>query len=242
MVTLFEMPRSSWGLLNPSPFCAKVEVFLRMFGEPYRTEHTLLLGRTPRGKLPYILDAGQVIPDSEDILAHLQATRGDRLGEAAVSNERRHVCHLLRRTAEESLYFAVVSERWRDERVLEAYAASLFPILPPFVRRLPTELARRKLLAQLYQQGYGRHPLAAVQDKAARDLDAFASVLGQEPYFTGETPRAIDAAMFGSLANLWYIPVETRMRRHLGGHQNLVAFLERMRLRYAPELPVPGVV
>jgi glutathione S-transferase len=230
------MPRCSWGLLNPSPFCAKVEVFLRMFGEPYRTEHRLLPNGTPRGKLPWIDDGGRAIPDSEDILAHLVATRGDRLGEASITPERQHACHLVRRTVEESLYFALVCERWRDQPTLQSYAEALFPKLPAPLRRMVTRIARRGMLAQLHQQGYGRHPLAAVQDKARRDLDAIASVLADRPFYTGDQPRAIDAATFGSLSNLWYIPVSTPIRQHLAGHANLVGFIERMRERYASEL------
>jgi hypothetical protein len=50
----------------------------------------------------------------------------------------------------------------------------------------------------------------------------------------------VDAAVFGQLANLWYVPVETPLRTALAGHPNLVAFLERVRVGWAAEAAAVG--
>ena len=47
----------AFGLMNASPFCMKVEVFLRLAGLPYRCADALPK-RMPKGKLPTLRDDG----------------------------------------------------------------------------------------------------------------------------------------------------------------------------------------
>jgi glutathione S-transferase len=72
---------------------------------------------------------------------------------------------------------------------------------------------------------------------AGADLAAVAWALGDAPYFAGDRPRAIDASVFGVLANLWFIPIQVPLRRALGQHANLIAFVERMRAEFASDVP-----
>lgn len=236
MLQLHTMPRVGWGLFAPSPFCAKVELYLRMADIPHTLAPTLTANRAPRGKLPWIVDDGVAVPDSERIVEHLVATRGDRLDEAGVTDVDRARHHLARRTVEESLYFAIVAERWQDPALRAAYTRDLLAGMPAPARPLVGALARRLLDKQLWQQGTGRHPLDDVIRRAGADVDAVAAVLGDAPYFGGDRPRAIDAAIFGSLANVWYTPTPTRIGAHVGRHAHVVAWLDRVRSRYAADL------
>ncbi len=236
MLILHTMPITNWGLLSPSPFCLKTEVYLRMIDAPYTTRPTLLSNRAPRGKLPWIEDNGHNVADSEAIVAHLRATRGDVLGEAALSRQASALAHLVRRTMEESFYFALVSERWRDPTLKAAYSEALLSSIPKPARWAMAQLVARMLLKQLWQQGYGRHDLDTVIRKGRDDIDAVAVMLGDAPYVTGDTPHAVDATLFAFLANAWYIPVESRLKARIAQHPNLVSYLERMRARYVPEL------
>jgi glutathione S-transferase len=230
---LHTMPNIGWGLLAPSPFCVKAEVGLRLAGVAYRAMPTLTADKAPRGKLPWAEDGGVVIADSERILEHVAATRGDPLDEAGASAGDRAQAHLVRRTVEESLYFAIVDERWRDPDLRAAYTADLLAGLPRAARPLVRAWATRLLTGQLRAQGMGRRPRDEVTAVGAADLAAVAAALGERPYFTGERPRGVDAAVFGQLANLWYVPVETPLRAALAGHPNLVAFVERVAAKVA---------
>ena len=58
MITLHQFP-SAWGLPNASPFCMKVETYLRMCNLPYTTVNVLNPAKGPKGKLPYITRRGQ---------------------------------------------------------------------------------------------------------------------------------------------------------------------------------------
>jgi len=218
--------------LGTSPFCAKVELYLQMIGAPYEARPTLSAAGGPRKKLPWIEDGGARVADSEVILDHLRRTRGDPLGEERIPLAARQVHHLVRRTAEESLYFVVVAERWQDPAMYAAYTRDLLTSVPAVGRPLVAAMARRMLTRQLWEQGTGRHPLPEALARGARDIEALAWALGEEPFFAGDAPAGIDAAVWGALANIWFVPQEGVLRRAVGAHPALVGWLERVADRY----------
>jgi len=65
-----------FGLPNGSPFCMKVEGYLRLARIDYRCENGAMPFRAPRRKLPWIDDGGTVVADSSFIVDHLEATVG----------------------------------------------------------------------------------------------------------------------------------------------------------------------
>lgn len=239
MLVLHTMPRLAWGDLSPSPFCAKVEAYLRLADLPYEARPTLSASAAPKKKLPWIEDDGVPIADSGAILAHLIATRGDPLGDLAIDAAEAARRHLLRRTVEESLYFLLVAERWLDPDVAPAYQRDLLAAVPALMRPVVGAMASRMLRRQLWEQGSGRHSLPEVRARAADDLAALAAALGDGPYFAGDRPGAIDTTVWGSLANLWLIPVDTPLRQAVGAHPALVAYVDRLRARLAGQTPPP---
>jgi glutathione S-transferase len=74
-IKLFQFPRM-FGIPNVSPFCCKLETWLRIAQVPYEVVDTPDPRVGPNGKLPFIEDAGMRIPDSSFIVDHLVKTRG----------------------------------------------------------------------------------------------------------------------------------------------------------------------
>ncbi|MCL2453066.1 MAG: glutathione S-transferase N-terminal domain-containing protein, partial [Alphaproteobacteria bacterium] len=95
-VTLHVFPES-WGL-NPSPFCLKVETYCRMAGISFNSIPTLPF-RPPRGKLPFMSNGKERIPDSGLIIAYLQQHYGDPLDQD-LNAEQKALGHLIRRCCE----------------------------------------------------------------------------------------------------------------------------------------------
>ena len=65
-----------FGIPNISPFCCKLETWLRIAGIPYEVEVTTNPRKGPPGKLPFVDDGGVIIADSTIIIDHLKRTRG----------------------------------------------------------------------------------------------------------------------------------------------------------------------
>ena len=74
----------AWGIADPSPFCLKVESFLREANIAYEVvpfDPRRSFAKAPKGKLPFIEDEdGTVVGDSSLIIARLSQTARHRHG------------------------------------------------------------------------------------------------------------------------------------------------------------------
>ena len=70
MLTLYSYPELS-GVADNNGYGLKVFAFLKLTGVPFVHEHIFDASAAPRGQLPYIVDDGETIGDSETIIAHL---------------------------------------------------------------------------------------------------------------------------------------------------------------------------
>jgi len=227
MIELHQFP-PMLGLMNPSPFCMKVEVFLRLAGLEYSVIPAAPMGQ-PKGKLPVVRDADLVVPDSEAIVAHLQRTHGARMPAALAAPETPRQL-LLRRLIEEHLYFVGMFFRWCEEAGWQ-HTRGYFAVVPAPLRGLVARLTRRQRKRDLSSQGLGRHRREEIAAKGVADLNALSAELGTSPFFGGEEPAAIDASAYALLANLFFVPIESPLSAHARSLPNLMAYCERMKAR-----------
>ncbi len=61
-----------FGIPNPSPFCMKLETWLRMAGLPFEVVRVVDPRKGPKGKVPWIDDGNQTIADSGFIIEYLE--------------------------------------------------------------------------------------------------------------------------------------------------------------------------
>jgi glutathione S-transferase len=230
MIELWQFP-TGLGLPNLSPFCMKVETWLKLAGLPYRTRFTLNLARAPLGKLPVVrLEDGRLIADSHTIIDELTRARGIDL-DAGLTAAERAVAHAFTRLCSDHLYWAIVHSRWRDEAGWRTTRDVFFAKLPATLRWIAEPLVRRKNLAQLRGQGLGRMSGEEIYRRGAQDIDAIAAYLGSKPYFFGDRATTTDAGVYAFLASCWEIQLDTPLKAAVASHANLVAYCRRMRER-----------
>jgi glutathione S-transferase len=226
--------------LDPSPFCAKVQAYLRLCEIPYAEVATVMATlRAPRRKLPYISDDGVVVADSQNIIAHLKRTRGDPL-DAGLSPLDHARGHVVTRMLEDGTYWVGVYGRWIEEPAWSAYKPVLFAGVPAPLRNLVAGRQRHNYRRRLHDQGLSRRPEQEIHDLGARDVAAVATLLGDNDYLLGATPSSHDASVYGFLANLYFAPIPTREQSAVASHPNLVAYLERLRKRIGLPSPPAG--
>jgi glutathione S-transferase len=210
-VTLHQFP-PVWGR-NVSPFTLKLESWLRLAGVPFRVSDGLAGYRAaPKGKLPYIDDAGLRIADSSLIIDYLCRTRGIDL-DAWLSDRQRAEALALQRLFEDHFYFILTYARWVDPEGWPTVKAGYFGWLPPGVRDAAAFALQRRVKRTLRLQGLGRHGPDDLYEMGRADLAAAALILGNKPFFFGDRPATIDAVAYGFLANLLLVPVETELKR-----------------------------
>jgi glutathione S-transferase len=232
MINLYQFA-PAFGLPNLSPFCMKVETYLRMAGLPYECQRSADLTKSPKGKLPYIEDKGKQVADSTFIIDYLKATYGDTL-DAKLSARQRAQALVIQRTFEESLYWPVLYTRWIEDEGFAKVNAVAFARLKFPLRQIIPPLARRGLRKQLHAQGTGRHSREAIYAIGCRDVVALAELLGEQAYFLGDAPSSIDATAYAFIANLLWAPFDMPIRAQAQKLPRLEAYCQRMKARYFP--------
>jgi glutathione S-transferase len=232
-IKLFQFPRM-FGIPNLSPFCCKLETWLRMAGVPYEVVDTPDPRKGPKGKLPFIEDAGVRIADTSIIIDHLVKSRGVD-PDARLDASQRAIALLVQRTLEEHYAFVLAYTHLVREEGLR-HTGVRFASVPALVRPLVGRAVRGRVKNLLWQQGILRHSDEDIIEAALRDWRAVLTVMGQGPYFFGDEPTGIDAIVFGALATSVLTPIESPIRDFLRSQPGCVAYAERMLARFFPEL------
>jgi glutathione S-transferase len=108
MLTLYSYPEL-FGVADNNGYGLKVFAFLRLAGVPFRHEHIFDASAPPRGQLPYIVDDGEAIGDSDAIIAHLIAEHRLAIDDGLTGAER-DIDHLITRMLDD-LYWVMSYSR-----------------------------------------------------------------------------------------------------------------------------------
>ena len=230
MIKLFQFP-PAFGLPNASPFCMKMETYLRMTERPFELVNSGNVMKAPKHKLPYIDDGGTIVADTSFIVDYLKGRYGDPL-DAALSPLDRALATAFQRLMEENLYWAIVHTRWAEDAGWAKTREAFFGAMPAPLRWFVPALARRGVLAEMRGQGMGRHSAAEIHAIGCRDVTAIADFLADKPFMLGERPTSLDATAHAFLANVLWAPVDSPVRRHALGRPTLEAYCQRMKARY----------
>jgi glutathione S-transferase len=232
MIKLFQFA-PAFDLPNASPFCLKLETYLRMTSQPFEIPPASMsdVTKAPKGKMPYIEDNGKIIADSSIIIDYLKTTYGDTL-DGWLTDQETAVALAFQRMIEENLYWTVVHSRWIAAEGWHKTKVEFFRTLPAPLKLFVPALARRGLMKSMKGHGMGRHSESEIYEIGKKDVTAIAVFLGNKAYFMGDRPSSIDATVFGFIANLVVAPVESALKEHALTYPPLLAYCERMKARY----------
>ena len=222
----------AFGLPDPSPFCIKAELLLKLSGLPYR-QVTGHLQRAPKRKLPVIVDDGVTIADSSFIRFHLESRHGIDF-DKGLSAERRGTLWAVEKMLEEQIYWIMVDERWMDDANFARGPASFFKSVPAPLRPLVCAMIRRSVRRSLDGHGLGRHSQTEKLKLAERALDAIVAILDDRAYLGGDEPVGGDAAL-GAFMIAGLCPLfDSPFRGLIKARPSLVAYATRMSERFFP--------
>lgn len=235
MITLYQFA-PAFGLPNASPFCMKVETYLRMAQLPFEAQAAGLreLRGAPKGKLPYIRDGQQTVADSSFIIDYLKRTYGDPL-DGWLDPRQQALALAFQRLFEEHLYWALIHNRWAEAPGWAQTRQAFFGRMSAPLKWIVPHMARRGILRQLAGQGMGRHSAAEIHAMGQRDITAIAHLLVDQPFMMGAQPCTLDATAYAFLANLLWAPVASPMQAHARLYPQLQAYCQRMQARYYPQ-------
>jgi glutathione S-transferase len=230
---VFHASRPGFGLPDTSPFVLKTDVQLKMAGLLCE-KVSAIPPEAPKGKLPYIVDGGEVVADSTFIRAHIERKYGVDLDDGLNTYERAQAW-AIERMLEDHLYFSMAWFRWIEPQNFAKGPARFADGAPEAKReQLRRDMQARKA-EDLRAQGVGRHNADEIAMLGTRSIDALSQLLGEKPYLMGDKPTGVDATAFGVLAAVLTPFFETPLRQAAAAHPNLVSYVDRMMKRYYPE-------
>ena len=144
------------------------------------------------------------------------------------------------RMIEDDLFWAMIHTRFVQPHNWEANKAAILSTVPRPLRGLPGLYARRSMRGQLWGQGLGRHSDEAIVRVGPRELTALSEFLADKPYLLGDEPTTVDCSAFGLVSNIVWPPIESALKQHARGLDNLVTYCERIRDGYFGDLASPG--
>lgn len=231
---ILHQPPGGWGEPSMSPFCMKLECWLRMSGIPFEVRPSDMR-KAPKGKIPYVDIDGTLVGDSQLVIEHLERTRGATV-DAHLTDAQRAEARIVRRMIEEAYYFVGLFTRWGDDDGWEHTRPAFARILPgPIAFFLP--LIRRSVQKSLRGQGTGRHTKEEIYALGVADLDALSTRLGDQPFFFGNEPSSIDAVLYGFEESLLVFPYDSPVKQRALSLANIVAHRDRMRARFFADRP-----
>ncbi|WP_428481679.1 glutathione S-transferase family protein [Pyruvatibacter mobilis] len=203
MITLYHFPTS--------PFTEKVRRALNYKGISHELEEVVRAdvgsGRyadvSPTGKFPALMDDGNAVWDSTDILLHLE-----RLcpSPALFPSDPREaaLAHVIEDWADESLYFYEMTMRlsWEHnlDEALDEFTATLPGVSRDDVRKMVLQGVGQLVAAQ----GLGRKPQEQVVSDVVRHFRALDDMLAGRDWLAGDALSVADLAVIGQLNALLY--------------------------------------
>ena len=218
MITLYSYPEL-FGVADNNGYGLKVYAFLKLTRVPFTHQHIFDASAAPRGQLPYIVDDGEAIGDSDAIIEHLIRKNGLTIDNGLTAGQR-DTGHLITRMLDD-LYWVMSYSRWKDDRFWPAFRDALLREHPSL-----TEEGLRKAQEfnsqRYYYQGIGRFAPVAAYARGLADLRVLANLLPANEYLYGPKPTSADAGIYGFIANIFFYPIETPLKQFVASHANLV--------------------
>uniref|UniRef100_A0A7E4V6T2 GST N-terminal domain-containing protein n=1 Tax=Panagrellus redivivus TaxID=6233 RepID=A0A7E4V6T2_PANRE len=227
-VYLYQFKRSPV-VPNLSPFCLKIETYLRANNIKHEIMPTWTI-RSKEGKLPFIELNGKQIPDSQFILFHL--AKHFKI-EENLSTEQRGIARAIDRMIDTSTFWTLLYFRSVENST---------NFMNPNVSGLPIPGFLTYFLARKYQKAVGqklktegtatreRHEIIEI---LRRDLQAIDDILGDKKFLLGVRPTTPDFSLFGHLASTYYLPFRQPVTDLLDDDFPRVReHIERMRTHY----------
>ncbi|MCK5880438.1 MAG: glutathione S-transferase family protein [Sinobacterium sp.] len=225
MIDLY-IPDRAFGLPNISPFCMKLEGFLRVADIPHQIIFENNPAKGPKRKVPFIRDSGMSIGDSEIIIEYLES-KFDIDMDGHLSPHQKAIHHSCTRMLEEHLFWALTYSRWDNKDNRDTMIATLLSDVPPPISTFLAWRFKKQILSQLDGHGLGRHNEDEIYKKAGKDIAALSELLGMHEWFGIDYVSKLDLVALSFLSNCLLEEMPSPLAKSIKARPNLVAFVDR---------------
>jgi glutathione S-transferase len=225
MITLYTFG-PYFGLPDGSPFVTKAMILLKMAGLAYGEDRSGYF-RAPKGKLPYIDDAGEKIADSTFIRLHVEKKYGFDF-DAGLTDQQKAIAWSVEKMCEDHIYWLILGDRWLNDANFAKGPATFFDGAPSVLRPLIRAAVRRKVRRDAYGQGLARNGEGERAELARRAANSLGVLLSDKPFLFGEKPSGADATVGAFVLGALCPTFDSALRAEAEKRPNLVAYGRRI--------------
>ncbi|XP_073483084.1 failed axon connections homolog [Aquarana catesbeiana] len=232
-IILHQFSRPNNGVPSLSPFCLKMETYLRMADLPYQNYFDGKL--SPQGKMPWIEYNHTRVSGTEFIIDFLEEKLGVNLNKNLNPHERA-ISRAVTKMVEEHFYWTLAYCQWVDNLHETQKMISIPGPFSDLLKWILCHLTKGIVKREMYGQGIGRFSEEEIYKLMEKDMRSLAGLLGDKKYIMGPKFSTLDATIFGHLAQaMWTLP-GTRPEQLIKGELiNLAMYCERIRRKFWPE-------
>jgi len=224
---------------STSPFCLKLESWLKLNNIKYENvDHKMKL-RSKRGLLPFVELNGEEINDSNHIIEVL-SKKFDKPMPLELAGDQKNIAHAMATMVENHLHWIITQWQSRDmENMLKGYKMDLSALLGS---KLPAGLLNfyfkhavlRKMAKRVKAQGLGASTNEEMDQMGKDDLKVLSDMLGEKQFLFGDEPSLLDIKVFSHLSPVVFVEKDYNcvLRDYLESDcKNLVGLVYRMKDR-----------
>jgi len=214
VVYLFQFPPVA--KFNASPFCLKVETYLKLNKIPYEVVKGNHMSKSPKGKLPIIELNGEVITDSGFIIDRLKLKFGDP--DSDLSPQQRAISTLLQRTWEDHLNPIFLYYRWIHHEGWSYWGDKGLASVPAPIKLFLVPVIRKGIWQNIWGQGIGRFSEEEMVVLAKQDIAALEGLLssGNNKFIFGEKPHTVDVQAYSLLYQIFLSSIQSTLAKQIG--------------------------
>lgn len=233
MITLYQLP-CAFGLpVSVSPYCTKLELYLRLT----KREHGIApanLRQSPNRKVPYVeWPDGRRLADSGEIIRELEGSGGgldSGLDGATMARGEEYQA-----LAQGPLYFSCLYSRFVEDAGWKFQKEAVREILPPLLAPLIAKMIRRSQKKRCRENGFDRRESYA---NAIQAIKRLSSALGDRSFFLrDDAPNVADCAVWANLLHIAFTRAESPARMAVRNDRRLREYIDRVAEVAAYKLP-----
>lgn len=233
MITLYQLPPAFDLPVSVSPYCTKVEAYLRLTGRAYETAKGDVR-RSPNRRVPYVagVEGEALLADSGAILAHLEA-EGPAL-DAGLSEAEVQKTEELQALIQRDIYFACLYARFVDPAGWVHQKPTVKALVPWILAPILVPIIRRSQVTACAEHGFTN---AADYTRAVTAIERVSNELGDQRFLLGDAPHVVDCTAWANLMHTAHTLASSPAREAVRADHRLMAYLDRVTTRLELTLP-----
>lgn len=221
---------------NLSPFCVKLETYLKLANIPYECKYTVSTRLNPKAKMPYVKYKNEIIGDTSLIIERLKHDYGDKL-DAQLTEKDKSVALAYKILVEDHLMPMTAYFLWIDPEGFNNFFNAVLKNRSWLVRNIFVGRMVRNVKKNLWGHGIGRHSRQEIIEFANQDIKAVAEFLDNKKYFLGDKISTVDCSIFAVIGVTLTSPSRSPLVDIIKKYPNLVQYVDRVLQEQYPQYP-----